>query len=180
MAKNDKVSKFLSLVLRHQPESIGLELDEEGWADVSELLRQLGKHGKAVGIDQLREVVATNEKKRFAFDESGTRIRASQGHSIKVDLKLEPATPPDVLWHGTATRFLKSILKEGLTSQSRQHVHLSGDQATAAKVGARHGKLVILSVDARTMTEAGHHFYQSANGVWLTDVVPPQYLAGAS
>ena len=173
---NTKISKFLSLVLRHQPETIGLELDEEGWANVAALLKQLNAHGKPVTLDRLREVVETNNKKRFAFDDTGKRIRASQGHSLEVDLKLEHMAPPAVLWHGTASRFVPSIREEGLTPQSRQHVHLSADRATAFKVGARHGAPVVLEVYARAMAAAGYRFYRSANGVWLTAEVPVNYL----
>lgn len=171
-----QLSKFLSLILRHEPGKIGLTLDEAGWADVDELLAKLSKHGKAISRQQLEQVVAENDKQRFRFNEDGTRIRANQGHSIAVDLALTPQVPPDILYHGTATRFLDAIRREGLTRQSRQQVHLTADQATARKVGQRHGKAVILTVDAAAMAHAGHLFYQSDNGVWLTDHVPVAYL----
>ncbi len=171
-----QLSKFLSLVLRHDPATIGLTLDEAGWADVDELLAKLSKSGKAISRQQLEQVVAENDKQRFRFNEAGTRIRANQGHSIEVDLALQAQSPPAVLYHGTATRFLDAIRQEGLTRQSRQHVHLTADQATAHKVGQRHGKPVILVVDATAMARDGYLFYRSDNGVWLTGQVPTAYL----
>lgn len=171
-----KVSKLLSLVLRHQPEAIGLTLDAQGWADVEELIRLVNASGRTLTRPLLDRVVAENDKKRFAFNEDGTRIRASQGHSVDVDLALEPIAPPDRLFHGTATRFLDSIRATGLHSANRQHVHLSADTATATKVGQRHGKAVVLVVRAGDMLAAGHTFYRSANGVWLTNSVPVAFL----
>lgn len=171
-----RLSKFLSLVLRHEPETIGLALDPNGWVAVDELLAAAAKAGTPIAPESLRQVVATNDKKRFAFSEDGLRIRASQGHSVEVDLDLPPSVPPDVLFHGTATRFLDPIRAEGLRAQSRQHVHLSPDEATAVKVGMRHGKPVVLRVHAGRMHQAGHVFFLSANGVWLTAAVPPDYL----
>jgi putative RNA 2'-phosphotransferase len=172
-----KVSRFLSLVLRHQPQKIGLKLDEQGWTDVQELLERINSHGLALSREQLQEVVETNEKKRFAFSPDGTRIRASQGHSISVNLALDPQTPPDALYHGTATRFLDSILVSGLQPQRRQSVHLSQDVTTAINVGKRHGKPVVLVIDARKMHDNGQQFFLSENGVWLVDHVHPQFLA---
>jgi putative RNA 2'-phosphotransferase len=169
-------SKLLSYVLRHRPDSVGLQLDANGWADVDVLLQRLAEHGKPVGRDLLERVVADNDKQRFAFDPTRTRIRASQGHSIHVDLDLKPAQPPDVLYHGTASRFLKSILASGLRTGNRQHVHLSGDVDTARRVGARHGFPVILRVDTARMRADGAVFYRSDNGVWLTGPVAPRYL----
>ncbi|MEJ2882246.1 RNA 2'-phosphotransferase [Pedobacter sp. GR22-6] len=170
------VSKFLSLVLRHQPELIGIELDNEGWVDVATLISQVNAHGTPLDMALLERVVETNSKKRFAFDEGKGRIRASQGHSVAVELGYEPQTPPEILFHGTTERFLNSILSTGLEKRQRQHVHLSQDHATAMQVGARHGKPFILTVLAAEMHAAGHVFYLSANNVWLTDHVPVQYL----
>jgi putative RNA 2'-phosphotransferase len=177
MEKNIKsISKFLSLVLRHNPAQIGLVLDENGWASVNELIEKINAKGNNVDIDLLNEIVNTNDKKRFAFNDDKTKIRASQGHSIEIDLDLQPSLPPDVLYHGTANRFVESILKEGLTKQQRQHVHLSEKLETATAVGARHGKPVILIVDAKQMQEDGFLFYQSENNVWLTDNVEVKYI----
>jgi len=170
-----KTSKFLSLVLRHKPETIGLELDVNGWVGVKELLKKLPQHASLNMMD-LEEVVATNNKKRFEFNEGKTKIRARQGHSINVDLGLEPKVPPCFLYHGTATRFVDSIKKEGLIKGSRQHVHLSSNHETAVKVGGRHGKVMVLTVRAKDMSEKGFVFYLSNNGVWLTDHVPFEYV----
>jgi putative RNA 2'-phosphotransferase len=171
-----RVSKFLSLILRHKPEEIGLALDENGWADVAELLRLANQRGHALTRPLLERVVAENDKKRFAFSDDGRHIRASQGHSLTVDLALPAAEPPQVLYHGTASRFLDSIRAGGLHSGSRRHVHLSPDAATATKVGQRHGRPVVLVVRAREMAAAGHQFFLSANGVWLTERVPAEFL----
>lgn len=170
------ISKLMSLVLRHRPEVIGLQLDDNGWANVAELIIKINEQGKNVNIDIISTVVDTNEKKRFAFNEDRTMIRANQGHSIEIELNLKAVTPPDVLYHGTAERFVASILKEGLTKQQRQHVHLSLLQQTAKAVGSRHGKPVILSINAKAMTEAGFPFYLSDNGVWLVNSVPVEYI----
>ncbi|NCF93701.1 MAG: RNA--NAD 2'-phosphotransferase [Verrucomicrobiaceae bacterium] len=176
--KKTKISRFLSLVLKHRPETIELTLDSEGWVDVGTLLKQLKAHGKPVSLDRLYEVVEANDKKRFEFDVKGTRIRACRGNSLEIDLRLEQMAPPSVLWHGTASRFIPNIRKEGLTPQSRQHVHLSADPAIAAKAGARHGNPVVIEVYARGMADAeeGYLFYRSANGVWLTAEVPMNYM----
>lgn len=170
------VSKFLSLVLRHKPETIGLTLDEAGWATVDELLAKLRAAGKSVTHERLLDIVATCDKKRFALSEDGLRIRANQGHTVDVDLGLTPLQPPDVLYHGTATRFLEAILREGLIKGARHHVHLSADIDTASAVGRRYGKLVLLAIDARRMHEDGFSYFKSDNGVWLTDQVPAGYL----
>jgi putative RNA 2'-phosphotransferase len=143
---------------------------------VDALLAALAARGPALSREDLAEIVATNDKQRFAFDEGGTRIRANQGHSVEVDLELAPATPPAILYHGTATRFLDAIRKEGLTPQGRHHVHLSRGADTARTVGARHGTPVVLVVDAARLSGDGATFYTSANGVWLVDAVPPRYL----
>ncbi len=172
----DDHSRFLSLVLRHQPETIGLQLDDQGWADIDELLARLAAKGRNLGRKQLEKIVLDNDKQRFAISEDGLRIRANQGHSIKIDLGLAACEPPDRLYHGTASRFLDAILAEGLRPGQRQHVHLSADWQTARKVGARHGKPVVLEIDARAMRQAGLAFYRSDNGVWLIDGVPPVFI----
>jgi putative RNA 2'-phosphotransferase len=169
-------SKFLSYVLRHAPESIGLALDANGWASVDELLAKAEGVGKRLDRAALKEIVATSDKKRFTLSEDGSRIRAAQGHSVDVALGLEPVAPPETLYHGTATRFLEAIRAEGLKAGSRQQVHLSADAATATAVGSRHGKPVVLRVAAGAMHAAGHAFFRADNGVWLTDYVPPQFL----
>jgi putative RNA 2'-phosphotransferase len=169
-------SKRLSLVLRHKPESIGIVLDHNGWVDVSELLDALGAHDLAMTRDQLDHVVQTNDKRRFEWDVVTDRIRARQGHSVKVDLGLEPSAPPHVLFHGTPRRNLDSIRATGLDKRDRHHVHLSPDEATAHRVGARRGDPVVLAIDAASMDAAGYEFWQSTNGVWLTYEVPPQFI----
>jgi putative RNA 2'-phosphotransferase len=176
---NVKRSKFLSLVLRHQPDLIGLQLDENGWVDVAVLLAACQKNGRGLTRVELDETVRTNNKQRFAFSPDGLRIRANQGHSVDVDLQLEPRTPPDVLYHGTTNRFLESILKSGLQKRQRHHVHLSSDPVTATAVGQRHGRPVILRIDAARMHADGFTFYCSSNNVWLSDEVPPQYLSSS-
>jgi putative RNA 2'-phosphotransferase len=171
-----RTSKFLSLVLRHEPEAIGLTLDAAGWVDVKALLAALRAHGREISRAELEEVVATNEKKRFAFSEDGTRIRANQGHSVEVELGYTPQAPPEQLFHGTATRFLGSISHGGLKKGERHHVHLSADAKTATKVGQRHGRPAILIVKAAAMHAAGHEFFISENGVWLVDHVPVEFI----
>lgn len=172
----ESTSKFLSYVLRHQPDAIGLKLDGEGWADVSELISLANSNGRDLTLDLMKEVVATNDKKRFAFSEDGTRIRASQGHSVVIELGLEPVTPPDVLFHGTATRFLDSIREKGLIPGSRRHVHLSAELETATAVGRRHGKPTVLRIKSLEMNNSGHEFFLSDNRVWLTPSVPVEFL----
>lgn len=169
------ISKFLSKHLRHTPEELGLTLQPGGWVSVDDLLAASQRKGFPITYDELIECVETNDKKRFSFDESGDLIRANQGHSVEVDLQLEEQKPPEILFHGTVQRFLDSIMKEGLQKQKRHHVHLSKDILTAHKVGARRGKPVILVVKAKEMHEAGYKFFVSANGVWLTDEVPPEF-----
>jgi putative RNA 2'-phosphotransferase len=171
-----KTSKFLSLVLRHEPERIGIQLDASGWVEVETLLTALSRHGNPISRTELNEVVETNEKKRYAFSEDGLRIRASQGHSVEVTLGYVPQTPPEQLFHGTATRFLPSIRAEGLIKGARHHVHLSADAETAHKVGQRHGKPAILTVQTQAMLSAGHAFFLSENGVWLTEHVPVAFI----
>ncbi len=171
-----RISKFLSLVLRHKPETIGLSLDRGGWARVDELITAAHRAGLPLDEASLREVVEQNDKRRFAFSDDGLRIRASQGHSLPVDLDLEPLAPPQFLYHGTASRFLNSIRRQGLVPRGRMHVHLSPDEPTAVRVGKRHGKPVVLTVQAGRMHRDGFRFYLSANGVWLTGKVPVKYL----
>lgn len=174
----DSTSKFLSLVLRHAPEKIGLALDAQGWAGVAELLACSASHGKPLTRALLDEVVATSDKKRFAFSADGLSIRASQGHSLAaVDLALQPAEPPELLYHGTATRFAAAILAAGLLPGARNHVHWSALRATAVAVGKRHGEPLVLELRARALHALGQTFYKSDNGVWLTGPVAAAYLA---
>ncbi|MCI4667694.1 MAG: RNA 2'-phosphotransferase [Bacteroidia bacterium] len=169
-------SKFLSLVLRHKPEKIGIQLDENGWVKVNHLLKALSEKKQPLSIEELEEVVEKNNKKRFAFNEDKSLIRASQGHSVDIKLGYEAIAPPETLFHGTATRFLESIREKGLIKGNRHHVHLSAELDTASKVGARHGKLVVLKVRSADMAKEGFEFYRSENGVWLTDHVPVEFL----
>ncbi len=173
----ERNSKFLSLVLRHEPGKIGLVLDSNGWASVEQLLHQAAEHGRSMSQEELRHIVASSDKQRFALSEDGLRIRANQGHSLaSVELDLAPAEPPDTLFHGTASRFIDSIRASGLAPGSRNHVHLSLDLGTASNVGSRHGKLVVLTVRARAMAAQGHLFFLSQNGVWLTAAVPAEFI----
>jgi putative RNA 2'-phosphotransferase len=171
-----QLSKKLSFHLRHAPAKIGIELADDGWVDVTTLLDALAAHGTRMSRTELDEVVADNDKRRFAFDETGTRIRASQGHSVAVDLGLPVTAPPPVLYHGTVTRFLAAIRREGLRPMNRHDVHLSASVATATSVGSRRGEPVVLTVAAERMAGDGHEFRVSANGVWLVAAVPPEYL----
>ncbi|MET9203571.1 RNA 2'-phosphotransferase [Streptomyces bacillaris] len=169
-----KVSKYLSRHLRHQPERIGIALDENGWVAVETLLSAAARHGFAITRAELDQVVAANDKRRFTVD--GDRIRANQGHTVTVDLDLPPAEPPAYLYHGAVARVLDAIRAEGLRPMARHHVHLSPDRETATRVGARRGRPLVLTVDAGAMHRAGHVFRVSANGVWLADAVPPEFL----
>lgn len=169
--EKNKTSKFLSLVLRHKPEEIGLVLDSDGWANVEDLIQKM-----SIGFDDLKNVVDTNDKKRFAFSDDFAKIRASQGHSIQVDLKLKSTTPPKLLFHGTTEKNITSILEKGLLKQDRNYVHLSADVDTAKKVGMRYGKPVAIQIEALKMYNEGHSFYLSKNDVWLTDFVPKKFL----
>jgi putative RNA 2'-phosphotransferase len=171
-----RTSKFLSRVLRHDPGAIGIVLDEGGWVDADELIAASARAGRRFSRAELEHVVANNNKKRFAFSDDGRRIRASQGHSVEVDLGLTAAEPPAVLYHGTASTTLPIVLREGLKPMSRRDVHLSADVETAVRVGSRHGRPVVLVVDAAALAAEGHEFRVSANGVWLTDAVPPGRL----
>lgn len=170
------ISKFMSLILRHDPGRVGIELDNEGWVEVAVLIDAMNRSGKSVDLALVQEVVKSNDKQRFTFSEDGSRIRANQGHSVSIDLKLEPQVPPEFLYHGTATKNLDSIRSEGLDKRARQHVHLSADKVTATKVGQRHGKVVILNIRSGDMHRAGFEFFLSKNGVWLTDSVPVEYI----
>jgi putative RNA 2'-phosphotransferase len=171
-------SKFLSYVLRHQPDAIGIALDSEGWTDIAVLISAAAQHGRRLDDALIEEVVRSNDKKRFALSSDGLRIRAVQGHSTNtVQLQHVETAPPPVLYHGTATRFLDAIRREGLRAGARHHVHLSQDHATAVAVGTRHGKPLVLRIDAAAMAMDGFRFFLSENGVWLTNEVPPAYLS---
>jgi len=178
--KNEKqllrLGKFLSLVLRHKPQEIGIELDEQGWTDIPTLLKKMNDRGKSINRETLDYLVANNNKQRYAINPQTNCIRANQGHSISIDLGYQPQLPPDRLYHGTAQRFIESILTTGLEKRNRHHVHLSLDKDTATMVGKRHGKVVILEVLAKEMYQDGFHFFVSENEVWLTDEVPVKYL----
>lgn len=170
------ISKFLSLVLRHQPEMIQLELSQTGWADVDELIEKCAVKNIRFTKNELKQVVQNNNKQRFAYDEENNLIRANQGHSIQIDADLKTAIPPVVLYHGTAEKNVPAIREQGITKQNRLHVHLSADQETANKIGMRHGKPFIFTVEAKQMHDEGNLFYLSENGVWLTELVLPNYL----
>lgn len=173
---NEKdISKFLSLILRHKPETIGIALDEHGWANVDELLAGMGKNC-SIDMNLLEKIVADDEKQRYSFNEDRTLIRANQGHSIPVDVEFVCKTPPEVLWHGTAEKYVDSINREGLIPKSRLYVHLSLEYEAAVKVGARHGKPVVFMIDTKRMVSDGYDFFLSVNGVWLVKCVPVQYL----
>jgi putative RNA 2'-phosphotransferase len=177
---NDKemtrASKFLSLILRHEPDRVGLKLGDAGWVDVKELLQAVNRHGVSLTLDQLAHVVATSDKKRFAFSEDGRRIRANQGHSIAVNLRYQPQVPPEFLYHGTAIRFLPGIRRHGLQRMQRHDVHLSAETKVTVQVGSRHGKPALLIIRSGDMHRAGHVFTCSANGVWLVKHVPPEFI----
>ena len=168
-------SKFIALILRHKPEVIGITLDEHGWADVDALIAGIAKT-RPFDRQMLEEIVRTDEKQRYSFNEDRTLIRANQGHSIPVDVELEKKNPPAVLYHGTGKKYVESIEKQGLFPKSRLYVHLSADPQTAVKVGSRHGSPVVYQIDTGWMAADGYDFYLSANGVWLTKTVPPEYL----
>ncbi len=172
---DQETSKFISLILRHKPETIGITLDEHGWANVPELIAGVSKT-HPLDMEGLERIVAADEKQRYSFNEDKTLIRANQGHSVSVDVELEKAEPPEILYHGTATKFEEAIDKEGLISKSRLYVHLSGDEEMARKVGTRHGKLVMYRVKSGEMHKDGQEFFRSVNGVWLTKAVPVEYL----
>lgn len=166
-----RTSKFLSLILRHDPAKIGLTLDPQGWANVDDLLKKMD-----ISSGVLNAIVESNNKKRYSFNENKTKIRANQGHSIDIDLGLEPIEPPSILYHGTATKFLKNIFCDGIQKMKRHHVHLSEDVETAIKVGKRHGNVIVLKIDTEMMYNDGYSFYKSENDVWLTNFVDPKYI----
>lgn len=174
--KDKEVSKFISLILRHKPETIGISLDEHGWASVEELIAGVNRSHHTLDMERLERIVTEDEKQRYSFNEDKTLIRANQGHSIPVDVELEEVTPPEIQYHGTGEKYTASIDEQGLIPKSRLYVHLSGDTETAKKVGTRHGKPVIYNVKSGDMHRDGIVFYRSVNGVWLTKTVPPQYL----
>jgi len=174
--ENTRISKFLSLVLRHKPETIGIVLDDNGWTDVEVLLKEINKTDISIDIDILKHVVETNLKKRFAFNETFSKIRANQGHSIEIELGYTAKRPPTILYHGTAERFVAKIQETGLLKMDRHHVHLSADVETAQKVGQRHGKPIVFEILAEQMFSDKFEFYVSDNGVWLTDQVPVKFL----
>ncbi len=171
-----KLSRFLSLILRHKPKSVGITLDEHGWADVEELLSGINKK-QYIDMGMLEEIVATDNKGRYSFDETHTRIRANQGHSIPVDVELPQMSPPEILYHGTGEKYVASIDQQGLLPKGRLYVHLSKDIPTAISVGSRHGKPVVYEVLAGEMERKGYIFYLSVNGVWLTEKVPVEFLS---
>lgn len=174
--RKTKISKFLSLILRHQPEVVGLSLEENGWIEVQKLIKACADYGKSFTFAELKSVVETNDKKRFAFNEDERKIRANQGHSIEIEIEFEKKLPPEILYHGTAEKNVGVIFAEGLKKMSRHHVHLSAETETATKVGMRYGKPVIFQVDTVAMIAEGFEFYVSANGVWLVEYVPPKFL----
>jgi len=176
MKSQKEQSKFLSLVLRHQPEAIGLTLSSDGWADINELITKSNRHGFAFSVESIADIVATSDKQRFKLSEDKKKIRANQGHSIHVDVGLAKKAPPEILFHGTATRFLESIKNQGLIPGSRQYVHLSIDKETAIKVGKRHGSPVVFEIKSGKMQEEGFEFFVSENNVWLTKHVPPDFI----
>jgi putative RNA 2'-phosphotransferase len=177
---NDKkmknTSKFLSLILRHQPELVGIKLDPSGWTSVAGLLTACKNKGESISMEELQYVVENNNKKRFSFDQQKLRIRANQGHSVPVELGYTPQSPPPLLYHGTAKNHLEQIWETGILKKSRHHVHLSLSPETAKNVGQRHGVPVVLSIDTHQMEQDGFIFYVSENGVWLTEHVPSKYI----
>lgn len=170
------ISKFLSLVLRHNPEKAGIVLDSNGWVSVYELIEKCNTRKIAINFELLKTLVLTNDKQRFTFNDDQTKIRANQGHSVTIDLELDPQQPPNLLYHGTVEKYVNLIRKEGLKKMQRMHVHLSKDLDTAVKVGSRRGKPVILKIQAGKMHTDGFAFYLSQNGVWLCDEVPVKYI----
>lgn len=172
----NNISRYISLILRHKPDIIGINLDEHGWANVDELINGINASGNHIDMKILEEIVRTDNKQRYSFNEDKTLIRANQGHSIPVDVELEQKEPPEFLYHGTGKKYVESINQQGLIPKSRLHVHLSNDIGTAIDVGKRHGEVVLYVVKSRDMHKDGHTFYLSKNGVWLTETVPKQYL----
>lgn len=175
-SQSRSLSVFISLILRHNPGAVNITLDEHGWADVNELLAGINAAGRSIDMETLEEIVRTDQKNRYSFNPDRTLIRANQGHSVAVDVELTETQPPCLLYHGTADRFLPGIMKDGLKPMSRLYVHLSKDTETAVKVGSRHGKPAVLTVKSGEMQADGYRFYLSANGVWLTNRVPAEYI----
>lgn len=175
-----KLSKFISLILRHKPEEIGITLDEHGWAKVEELINGINNSGRKINMKALEEIVRIDEKGRYSFNADKTKIRANQGHSVKVDIEFKELEPPDILYHGTATKYLDNIKQQGIKSMSRLYVHLSKDIKTATNVGSRHGECAVLVINAKRMYEDGIKFYLSENGVWLTGDINPKYILNKS
>ncbi|HBG4827169.1 TPA: RNA 2'-phosphotransferase [Clostridioides difficile] len=176
MSKKDKLSIFISLILRHKPETIGIKLDDYGYADVNELIEKINNTGRNINIEILEQIVKEDNKQRYSFNDDRSKIRANQGHSINVNVELRELEPPKYLYHGTATRFLDNIKNEGIIKQSRLYVHLSRDIDTAIKVGKRHGTPVILKINTGKMYENGYKFYLSENNVWLCEYIPFKYV----
>ncbi len=176
MTNKTNLSRFIALILRHKPEAVGITLDEHGWASVSELLSGINACGNEIDMQTLEEIVVEDEKQRYSFNDDKTKIRANQGHSVNVDVELKKAEPPEILYHGTGEKYVASIKSEGLKPKSRLYVHLSNDRETAVKVGSRHGKPVVFQVNSGEMSRNGYEFFLSENGVWLTKIVPAEYL----
>lgn len=176
MSKKDKLSVFISLILRHKPEIIGIKLDDYGYADVNELIEKINNTGRNINIEILEQIVKEDNKQRYSFNEDRSKIRANQGHSINVNVELRELEPPRFLYHGTATRFLDNIKKEGIVSKSRLYVHLSNDIDTAVQVGKRHGVPVVLKINTGKMYENGYKFYLSENNIWLCKYIPFEYV----
>lgn len=172
-----KLGRFISLILRHKPETIDLKLDKNGWANVNELIKKISKSGREIDFKTLERIVNENNKKRYSFNDDKTKIRAVQGHSIEVDLELKEVVPPAILYHGTAFKNLENIKKQGIKKMNRQHVHLSADVEIAKNVATRHsGKYIILEIDTEAMLKENYKFYLSENKVWLTDFVPSKFI----
>ena len=175
-SRHVQTSKFLSYVLRHNPGALDLELDPGGWVDVEALVKQARKDGRTLSREHIERVIAESDKQRFTLSADGQKIRANYGHSVDVNLDLEPAAPPERLFHGTARRTLPAIREEGLRPQSRQFVHLSATREEAKRVGQRHGTPVVLVVRSGAMHAAGHTFYEATDAIWLTEAVPPRFI----
>ncbi|WP_107571906.1 RNA 2'-phosphotransferase [Clostridioides difficile] len=176
MSKKDKLSIFISLILRHKPETIGIKLDEYGYADVNKLIEKINNTGRNINIEILEQIVKEDNKQRYSFNKDRSNIRANQGHSINVNVELRELEPPRFLYHGTATRFLDNIKKEGIISKSRLYVHLSNDIDTAVHVGKRHGISIVLKINTGKMYENGYKFYLSENNIWLCEYIPFKYV----
>jgi len=172
-----EISKMLSLVLRHAPERIGITLDQNGWTEIKKLISKAKKAGYKLSLEELLETVKTNDKQRFTISENGQKIRAAQGHSVDIDLALQPIKLPEILFHGTASANLNSIFEQGIYSAKRQYVHLSSNEKTALTVGSRHGKAIVLKINTRQMFKEGFKFFKADNGVWLTNHILSKYIS---